>query len=90
MSVSSVTRAYPGSRRRRWRMNRKTGLRALRLASTCGVASASLSRSVRWADARTSAKAMALNPVARSSRAEMCSHRRWTGSSSQYQNSPWQ
>eukprot|EP00965_Chrysotila_dentata_P061231 2028356-Pleurochrysis_carterae.AAC.1 len=70
-------------------MKRKTGLRALRLASTRGVASASLSRRVRWADERTSAKAMALKPVARSSRAEMCSHRRGTGSSSQYQNSPW-
>eukprot|EP00965_Chrysotila_dentata_P049212 1631919-Pleurochrysis_carterae.AAC.1 len=33
---------------------------------------------------------MALNPVARSSRAEMCSHWTWAGSSSQYQNRPWQ
>eukprot|EP00965_Chrysotila_dentata_P092399 3049719-Pleurochrysis_carterae.AAC.2 len=69
-------------------MWRSMGLRARLRVRAKGVARASLSRIVRCKGDSTWEKAMALNPVARSSSAVMCSHSTWTGESSMYQKRP--
>eukprot|EP00965_Chrysotila_dentata_P124392 4111984-Pleurochrysis_carterae.AAC.1 len=65
-------------------------LRARRLESVCGVASASLRSTMRHSGERCFAKAIALNPVASSSNTNMWSQSTWGGVRWRYQNVPWQ
>eukprot|EP00965_Chrysotila_dentata_P083275 2747392-Pleurochrysis_carterae.AAC.1 len=66
----------------------RLSLRARLRTSTRGVASASLMSTTSHEPTRYAAKAIALNPVASSSREVMCSHVTCSGESSKYQYMP--